>query len=137
MKIKKIYHDSSAPTLVHQGNAMIMLVVFMAVGLVITTATITLVMVNSLSASRYQVGQEVLSVAESGVENALLRLLRDPSYAGETLVVGEGQAEITVTGTGVKTITAVGSVGTIQRTIQVVADTTTGVLSINSWQEIY
>lgn len=126
-----------ASTTRQRGNAMIMLVVFMAVGLVITTATITMVMVNSLSASKYQIGQEVLSVAESGAENALLRLLRDPSYIGETLSVGTGEVVITVSGSEVKTITATGTVGTLQRTVQVIADTTGGQLSVVSWQEVF
>ena len=118
------------------GQALVPLLIFVMMGIVVTTFTVILVINNSFSASIYQQGTKALSVAESGVENAMMRLLRDPDYSGETLNVGGGQAIVTVVGTSSVTITSQGSFNQHQRTIVVEATQTTGIYTITSWQEI-
>lgn len=118
-----------------KGQALIVLITFAAIASTII-ASVLLVSININAASgKIQVGNEALDVAEAGVENALLRLLRDPSYTGETLTVGSGSATITVTGTNPKTITSLGIVGSHRRTIQAVASDSAGVLTVTSWRE--
>ena len=120
-----------------KGQALLMLLVFTVIGLLVTSAATTLVLVNSSNAQKTQAGLTVLQIAESGMENALIRILRNPSYIGETLPVGEGTATITVTGSGPFTLTSVGSIGNFSRTIQVVADYNNNILTVTSWREVY
>ncbi|HCR92651.1 MAG TPA: hypothetical protein DIU47_01725 [Candidatus Pacebacteria bacterium] len=75
-------------------------------------------------------------IAEAGTENALLRLLRNPAYTGETLTVGDGTATITVTGSGTQTITSTGRLNNYLRKIQVVV-VVDDVDTIQSWMEVY
>ena len=77
-----------------------------------------------------------LQIAESGIEEALLRLVRDPEYVGGTLSVGEGLATITIIGETQKTITSVGELNGLTRTIQVQTDYNENVLTVLSWEEI-
>lgn len=116
------------------GQTVIALMVFMVMASTITAAAVALSIINSQSASAIELGNNALSVANSGGENAMLRLLRNPSYTGETLTVGDGTATITVTGTNPYVITSKGQVGDFSRTIQVVA-TGSGFLTVSSWKE--
>src|SRR4030042_3067558 len=88
------------------GQAMITLLFFVIMGLIITSAAIVVIAINSSSTDRLQQAVVGRNTAESGIENALIRLLRDSSYSGETLPVGDETAVITVTGDSIKTITS-------------------------------
>jgi hypothetical protein len=113
------------------------LLVFIVVAFSITTAATMMLLNSSQNATRLEVGTSALQVAESGMDNALIRLLRDPSYTGETLTVGEGTAVITVTGSGPYTLTSVGTVGRNVRKLQVTANYSGVQLVITPpWQEI-
>ena len=94
-------------------------------------------MVNSLTITRTQEGILTDEMAESGAENALLRLLRDPSYTGETLTIDTGTVTVVVTGAATKTITSTATSGNFVRKVQVVAGYTNGIFSITSWQEVF
>lgn len=120
-----------------KGQALTSLVIFTAIATTVMTATVLLSVVNATSASTTELGMHVYGLAESGAENALLRLLRDPTYTGETLTIGSGQATMTVIGNNPKTISSVGTLGSFRREIRVVATLTNGILSIQSWREIY
>lgn len=114
---------------------LVALLSFMAVAITLTTAVTVVTLANSLTVSKYSLGQDALNIAEAGADNALLRLTRDPTYTGETLTVGTGTATITVSGTSPKTITSVGQSGTFRRTIVVTATQTSNVLAVTSWVE--
>ncbi len=92
---------------------------------------------NSQNTTKFQEGMIAFQVAESGAENAVIRLLRDPSYTGETLTVGSGTAVITVTGSSTKTILSSGTNGNYLRKLQIVASYVNNILTITSWQEVY
>lgn len=120
------------------GQTLLTLLFFMVIAISITTAAVIMIMTNSLSTTRLEEGTTAYYIAESGVENALIRLLRDPSYTGETLPVGLGSTVISVTNNGgVYTITSTGTGGNFTRKIQAVASYTNNVLTISSWVEIY
>ena len=87
------------------GQTLVLLLVFVAITITITSAAVAMMIINSQSGSRFELREITYTVAESGAENALLRLLRDPDYTGETLTIEDGTATITVTGSSVKTIT--------------------------------
>lgn len=122
-----------------KGQTLVILLVFMAVMITVTTAAVIVIVTNSLTTARQHNGMVALYIAESGAENALMRLLRDPSYTGENnLVVGSGFVDTTVTGTITsKTITATGKLNGFYRQVQVVVSYTNNVLAVSSWQEKY
>ena len=121
----------------NRGQTLVTLLIFMVIAITVTSAAVVLTITDSQNANRFQEGLIAFQVAESGAENAMIRFLRDPNYAGETLAVGSGTATITVTGTNPKIITSAGVNGNYLRKIQVTLDNTNNILSITSWQEIF
>src|SRR5437762_7980451 len=101
----------------HQsGQALVILLVFMVVGIVMTTMAVAIVIVNATAASQIELGEDALKLAESSAENAVLRLLRNPSFnQTETLTLGGGTAVATISGTNPITIVATGTIGSYVR----------------------
>ena len=120
-----------------KGQALTTLLIFTAIALTIITATVMLSVANATSASTTELGAESYGIAESGAENALIRLLRDPTYTGETLTIGDGQATMTIAGSNPKTISSIGTLGAFRREVQVVVLLTNGVVSIQSGKDVY
>lgn len=119
-----------------KGQALVTLLFFMVIGITITSAAVVVIVTNALSATRFEQGTDAYDIAESGAENALLRLLRNPFYTGETLPIGNGTATITVAN---NTIISSGSAAFNNevRTIQVNTVYNNGILTVTSWKEIY
>lgn len=123
------------------GQALVTLLIFIIIAISVTSAATVLIINSSLGTSELEESTLAYQVAESGAENALLRLLRDPNYLStpgstEVLTVGEGNATITVTGINPKTIVSEGRVDNFVRKVQVVMDYSS-ILSVTSWEEIY
>jgi len=119
------------------GQAIIMLLFFVIVSIILTSGAVIVSFVNLQSTSKQEQGTLAYSIAESGAENALLRLLRDPSYNSETVAIDTGTAAITVATSGnTRTVVSTGTAGNFKRKIQVVVDYTNNVLTILSWKEI-
>lgn len=119
------------------GQAMITLLFFVIVGITVTSAATIIIMINSLSTNKLQQGLIVYSSAEAGIENALLRLLRDPNYKGETLTIGEGNVEVKVTGSSPIIITSQAKEGDLLRKIEVQTQYTNNILTVSSWKEVF
>ncbi len=118
------------------GYMLTALLVFLVVIIVITTTSV-MVSVSSLRGETYfDAGSEALSAADSGAENAILRLLRDPTYSGETLPVGNSQVEITIVGSAPQVITSVADSGSFERTVEVQLQRVDGMLQVISWKEL-
>lgn len=117
------------------GQVLVVLLVFIAVATTVGIATTLLSAYSLSSASDAELAQTALDTAESGMENALLRLLRNPSYTGETLTLPTGVVTITVTGASTKTITATATAGGYLRSVVVQTSTTDGVTTVNSWRD--
>lgn len=115
------------------GQALVTLLVFIAVATTITAAATTVTLINSQTTGKFAQGESALTIAQAGADNAILRLLRNPSYLGEVLTVGSGTATITVSGSSVKTITSVGQDGNFIRKIQVVGTYVNNTFAISSW----
>lgn len=125
--------QSSAYGKNHKGQALVSLMMFVLVAMTVITSTITSVISNTRASSEGQQAVDAYYVAEAGAENALMRILRDPSYTGETLPVGNNTALITVSGS---TITSTGQVNNLTRKIQVVTSYNNNQMIVTSWQEI-
>ena len=118
------------------GQALITLLFFVLISLTITSGAIIIIMANSISASKLAEGTQVYYTAESGLENALLRLLRNPNYTGETLEIGEGTVSITVSGSNPKTVVSVGQNENFKRTIQAQMTYSNGYYTFSNWKEL-
>lgn len=119
-----------------EGQTLIILMTYMIIAIIVTTSSIALVINSSKGTDKVYQGANSLDIAESGAETAMIRLLRDPNYTGETLTVGDGQAVITITGSNPKTILSKGTLNNFTRTIQVIVDTSNNTLTATSWKEI-
>lgn len=124
-----------------RGQALITLLFFAIVGITITSAAVVMILVNSLSGTKQQQGEIAYDIAQSGAENGLLRLIRDPTYTGETLPIGNGSATITVTGSGTAispyVILSKGSVGSFMREEQITATYQNDLLTVTARGEAY
>lgn len=121
------------------GQALITLLFFVAISTIVTSAAIVLLYESSISTTRLSEGTLSYSTAESGIEEALLRLLRDPTYTGSTISNEDGNAIIEVSSTGANTysIISTSSVRNASRRIQVDIIYNEGVFDITSWREMY
>ena len=117
------------------GQTAIALLIFMALVIALTSVAATITIVNIQSNNAVASGEQALAYAESGAEDALQRLLRDPNYSGETLTFISGTATISVSGTTVKTIVSEGTSNNHRRTITVTAGYTNNILTPTSWSE--
>jgi hypothetical protein len=139
LKFLNQVHDdrkSVSPVQLQRGQALITLLFFMIIAITITSAAVVILLTNSVSAQKLEQGTVSYYTAESGAENALLRLLRDPNYTGETLTIDGTTVVATVTKSGsVYTITSSATFGNFKRTIQVVATYVGNILTATSWKE--
>lgn len=119
------------------GQTLVFLLVFMTMAITVTTAAVMVVIGNSQAASKFEQSLMAYSVAEAGVEEALLRILRDPGFSGATLTIGQGIATISASGTTTKTILSAGSFNNFLRQVQVTASYVSGILTVTSWQEVF
>jgi hypothetical protein len=117
------------------GQALITLLFFVLISLTITSAAIIIIITNSLSASKFMEGDLSYYAAESGIENALLRLLRDPNYTGETLTIGDATALITVSGNNPKTVVSIGQNGNFKRKVSAQMTYSNGYYTFSNWKE--
>lgn len=120
-----------------KGQALISLLVFMIIAITVTTGAVFLLISNSINTTKIARGNNSLTVAEAGAENALINLLRDTSYTGETLSVENGEAEVTVTGTNPYLVISKGTDGDFSRTVEVSVEFVNNEMRINSWKEVY
>ncbi|MGE5041958.1 MAG: hypothetical protein ACM3IJ_03565 [Candidatus Levyibacteriota bacterium] len=125
--MKKVYQ---------KGQTLVILLIYMVVAIIITTGAVAAIVTNSKATDKLLQGTTALDVAESGAETAMIKLLRDPSYTGETLSVNGGTADITISGTTTKTVISKGTLNNFTRTIQVTASIINNVLTVTSWKEI-
>ena len=118
------------------GQALVTLLVFIAVATTITAAATTVTLINSQTTGKFAQGESAFTIAQTGADNAILRILRDPNgtYTGEgPITIGSGTATITVGGSSVKTITAEGKDGNFIRKIQVVGTFVNNTFTVSSW----
>lgn len=121
-----------------KGFTIVMLLVFMVIAITVTSASVILLITNAQSTDETSEGLVAYSAAESGAETGLLRLLRNPSYTGESgVAIGSATVDITIAPTppSTKELTAIGKYGNFLRRVRVTLDTSTSV-NVTSWKEV-
>lgn len=106
---------------------------FVIIGVTIISAETIVLFTNMLSASTAEQGTNAYYVAESGIEEALLRLNRNPGYTGGMINVGGNSAVVQVS-SGI--VTATGTYSNTVKKIQVQIVNINDVPKIVSWKEI-
>jgi len=117
------------------GQTIIALLIFMMLIIMLTTVAATITITNIRGNNALLSSHQALLNAESGVEEALLKLQTDPTYTGATLSLPNGTVTMNISGTSTKTIVAVGRLHNNSRSITVVADYTDSTPTIISWVE--
>lgn len=130
------YKMSNFDMITNKGQALVLVLFFMAITVIIVSAAVAIMIINSASGNSFYLGNQAKTIAESGIENALINLLRNPNYAGETFTVGNGEVTTSVSGDTTKTIISEGKNGNNIRKIEVTAQFTNFVLDVQSWKEI-
>jgi len=140
LNIKKVLNKNSFLSL-QKGQALITLLFFTIIGVTVTSAAVAMILVNSLSGTKQQQGEIAYEIAQSGAENGLIRLLRNPAYTGETMPVGSGSATITVSGSGTSgnpfTILSKGINGIYVREVQLTATYQNNLITVTGRKEVY
>lgn len=116
-----------------RGHALITLLFFMVISLTIVTGVTIVVLNNAAATSEAEQGTIAYYAAETGAENALLRLVRDPNYTGETLNIDGGSVVIQVNN---GTIISAATISRAVRKIQVETTNTNNQVNVASWKEI-
>lgn len=118
-----------------KGQALITFLFFIIIAIAVTSAAVVAILLNSLGTTSVEGSDMALGVAEGGAEDALIRLIRDPSFLGSTFPVNGGIATTTVTNnSGTYTIVSKGAAGDYERLVTVIATYSLGKVSVTSWK---
>lgn len=120
------------------GQTLITLLFIMVIGLTVTASAALIIIINASSASTLEQGTQTFYLGESGAEDSLLRIIRDPSYEGGSFTVDSKEISSRIV-TGLNNsfeITSTGSASQNIRTIKVNTLYNNNVLEIESWKEL-
>lgn len=124
----------NTPHTTSSGQALIVFLFFVLMGITITSAAVMMLLNTMINTSVNERSLLARAYAESGVENALIRYVRNPDYSGEVITIGQGSVDVTISG-GI--IVAVAKVGDVTRTIQATTVYNNDEIVVTSWKEIY
>lgn len=119
-----------------KGQTLVSLLIIIAVTILAVASAIVSASLSSTTAITAISGKVYYS-AETGAEEALIKLLRDPSYLGETLDLAGINVEITVSSPSLteRVITSTASTNSIKRRVDVSAQFLNNILTVTSWDE--
>ncbi len=120
------------------GMAALLTVIIIATATLIMAFNASLLGLGELNLGYIsQQGNEVTTITESCIEEALYRLKLDPAYSGGTLALGNGSCIINITANGDnRIIIASGTMDVYNKKIQVGLTLTNHQINITSWQII-
>lgn len=120
------------------GQALITLLFFVVMGVTITSAAAVILITNIKAASKVEQSTMAYYIAESGAEEGVLRILRNPQYSGTlTVTVDGGNATVSATQGNPITILSVGHYNNFLRKVQIQTVYNNGTVTIQSWKEVY
>jgi Tfp pilus assembly major pilin PilA len=119
-----------------KGQTLVVLLVLVMVAIAIAGAATIIIATNSLSATTVFQGIATRQMAEAGAEKALLQLLRNPTYQGETFSLDTGSVTSTVSGTTTLTIDSTAINGVYVKAVELKATYSNNVLTPVSWKDL-
>lgn len=142
-EILKLLQDDNT----QKGQSLISLLFFMAIGITVISAATIILTTDILSASTAEQSTMAYYAAEGGIEDALLRTLRNPTLTVDpsspyTITTSDGVAKVSIQnsisgGTITDTIVSTGTSGSTVRKIQAVTGYISGKRTVTSWTEIH
>ena len=118
-----------------KGQAMFAIVGLLSLGLLILSTNILIGIIEHNLSLSFQQSDQGRVVAEAGLEEANLRLLRDPDYDGGTLVINGRNVIIDVSGENPKTISSsVNYFGKLKR-VRAEVIFASGQNQLSNWEE--
>lgn len=128
-------HHSRSRT--HQpGHILVVVLLVMLIGIFTITMAASMIITTSQAHGSRMQSNSLRTAAESGVENAILNVLRDPAYTGETINIDGVDVGIVVQPGSPTTITATATGEQQKHVYRVTVDRINGMLSITSWTQI-
>lgn len=119
-----------------QGQVGILLTLIIFLLISITTTAVAVALSSSQSLTTTELSEQALISAQTGLDNAVLRLLRDPSYAGESdLSIAQGSVTITISGSSPQLVTSSAVVGGLIRRVRANVSSNAGALVIDGYEE--
>lgn len=118
------------------GQALTSVLILLTVGMSVISVSSGLINSSVLTTSKLLESNQAYLIAESGVEVALLQILRTPDYNGGVINFESGTANIIVTSTSPFTFVSKGILNNSQRSIQVIINYQNGIMTVQSWKEI-
>ncbi len=125
-----------------RGQSLMSLLFFMVIGITVIASATIILTTDILAASTAELSTMAYYAAEGGVEDALLRTLRNPTLTGTyTITTTSGSASVTITnstsgGTITDTIVSTGTSGSTTRKIQAITGYVSGQRTVTSWTEV-
>lgn len=101
-----------------KGFALTSLIIFTTIGITAIASAVYLIADSFQLTSTVSLQEEVVRLAESGLEEGAIQLFRNPNYTGGTLLVGADSVLVSITGTGPKTILSSASKYGIIKSVQ-------------------
>lgn len=121
-----------------RGQSLIMMLFFTLIGITVIISAAFIMITNSKGTTKIQQSTVAYTIAQSGAENAMLQLLRNPAYTGETMTIGDGTATIEVNSSnGTITITSTGQSGNFIKKVQVTGTYQNYQFTFSPIKEIY
>lgn len=120
------------------GQILTSVLVFMAFGLSVIALSATLTVINIQNTAKLAQSEQASNYAEAGAEEALLRLIRDPTYSGGSLSLSaDSVIGITVTGVGdSRTVTSSATYNGFTKKVQAVVSLANNKVTLVSWKQI-
>jgi|SRR3989344_98231 len=114
------------------GQALISLIMISGISLIILTGAILVAVIAAQSSLTTRQSTQSRVSAESGIENAAIRLLRNPAYAGEILNIDSNTVTINI---AANKIDSQGKVGSVIKRIESDFQLNNSILRILSWKD--
>lgn len=125
----------------HAGMALVTVIIFAVLAMLVIIAGLTLATLTAQSKLAQNLGQQALFLAESGAEEALLRLLRNPDWDSDNaqvLTVGAGTVRIDLAKDGEQlVIWSTGETALAVRRLEVRVSYDNGIMQVDSWREVF
>lgn len=119
-----------------QGQALIMVILIGVIAIIAVVSASTLVISELKKNTSTSYGVSQYSIAYGALENAFMRLLRDPNYTGETVALSSSTCYITATAGSTKTVEARCTDGRYVRKVGATVTFSAGIMTVSGITEV-
>lgn len=121
----------------NKGQTLVALLFFVLIGIMVTSVSTTLFFTNLRGDQASESSEILRQVADAGAEMALIKLLRNKNYSGESVVINNSNVTIEVVGGNTKTINVTSiDENNLEIKIQVIVNYANNVLNMISYKQI-